>query len=47
MQGKGLRRGEWLKRRANIGEFTTRIATLSRYFIKPVRSAEYKSAILG
>ncbi len=40
MQGKGLRRGEWWRRRANMGEFTMTTATLSRHFIKPARSAE-------
>src|SRR5260370_13131400 len=39
MQRKELRRGEWGRRRANIGEFTTAIATLSRHFIKPAGSA--------
>src|SRR5712692_11714622 len=40
MQGKDLRRGEWWRRRANMGEFTMTTATLSRHFIKPARSAE-------
>ena len=40
MQGKDLRRGEWWRRRANIGEITTTVATLSRYFIKPAGSEE-------